>query len=263
MNQKQGKNKKRCLGGILLLLLIFAGCGKEAQETVEPHGKNRFAPIVIENVAVKNLAGILQEETGSIVVQIRTEYCVGSGVLWEITETEMILITAGHVLEGAESLNITFRSVQKEEEEEVTVALEGAQWELRQWESCDLGLIRIPLTVLPDILPEHCMRPAVERSAFDHLKNGDALVVVGSDREAAGSAFEGTLTDPWIYMEDYEQYMMLAHTYARPGMSGGAVFQENGCLVGILSGADQEGNLAMVPLPIILTELEAMDLWAE
>ena len=48
--------------------------------------------------------------------------------------------------------------------------------------------------------------------------------------------------------------MMLATTYAEPGMSGGGVFDEQGRLIGILSGADEQGNLAIVPLAFILRE---------
>ena len=77
---------------------------------------------------------------------------------------------------------------------------------------------------------------------------------MGCAEEVAGNAYEGTLTDSWIYIEDYGQYMMLGRTYAESGMSGGGVFDRYGRFIGILSGADERGNLAIVPLSIILSE---------
>ena len=39
------------------------------------------------------------------------------------------------------------------------------------------------------------------------------------------------------------------------GMSGGGVFDSNGHFIGILSGMDDQGHLAILPLSVILAQL--------
>jgi S1-C subfamily serine protease len=60
-------------------------------------------------------------------------------------------------------------------------------------------------------------------------------------------------------MEDYGQYMIWADAEVRPGMSGGGLLDQEGRLIGILSGGSQDGELAAVPLSLILQFMEDMD----
>ena len=62
------------------------------------------------------------------------------------------------------------------------------------------------------------------------------------------------VVDPWIYVEDFDQYMLLLQGLIAPGMSGGGAFTEDGVFVGILCGGDEEGKVAVVPYSMIETE---------
>ncbi len=213
------------------------------------HPNDLMAP---EDPANENLAGMLQEKAAGVVVQIRAEDRLGSGVIWMMNDEETIVVTAAHVIEGSHKIEVTLvdGSVIKSGDD-----ITGEkQWRIVLSETADLGFLILPTEQIPDEAVTVCRYAAVDKEAFDSLKSGDILIVMGSGEEVAGNAYEGSLTDPWIYMTDYSQYMMLAHTYAKPGMSGGGVFNMYGQFVGILSGADDSGNLAVVPLSIILTE---------
>ncbi len=212
----------------------------------------------------ENLAGALQEKASEVMVQIVNGNLLGSGVILRMDSEQVVIVTASHVLEGVKA--------QKENEvlegtEELKIKLvdgtvlvqeKGAkenEWQVRLSETSDLGFIMLPTGVMGEESLSVCRYVAVDKKAFDEMKAEDIILVMGSREEVAGNAYEGKLTEPWIYMEDYGQYMMLGRTYAKPGMSGGGVFDQRGRFIGILSGADEQGNLAIVPLSLVLAEL--------
>ena len=86
--------------------------------------------------------------------------------------------------------------------------------------------------------------------------SGDDIMILGSVEKVAEDVCKGIVADPWIYMSDYRQHMMLGIGTVRAGMSGGGVFDNSGRLIGILSGADLMGYLAIVPLSHIMAELQ-------
>ena len=73
---------------------------------------------------------------------------------------------------------------------------------------------------------------------------------IGADGELI--RYDGDILEPWIYMEDYGQYMIWAQAEIRPGMSGGALFDDGGYFIGILSGGNGDGELSAVPLSLII-----------
>ena len=74
---------------------------------------------------------------------------------------------------------------------------------------------------------------------------------MGSIEEAADRAYEGSVAEPWIYIEDFDNYMLLCHAYAIPGVSGGGVFTQEGILVGILCGGNEADQVAVLPWSVM------------
>ena len=196
----------------------------------------------------ENLAGMLQEHASGVVVRIKTDRLIGSGIIWTMNSDYITVITAAHVLDGADLLEITFIDGVSIRDNE------AHSWKWSCCEDTDLAFIQIPISEVSDETLEECRYVAVDTEIFDGMTAGDRILVIGSTDAVAANAYEGTLTEAWIYMEDYQQYMMLGKTYAKPGMSGGGVFNQQGYFVGILSGADEDGNLAVVPLSLIWAE---------
>lgn len=264
------KHKKIIL--ILLTLTVFImGCSADlSDETFHPNETFR-----VTNPENENLAGLLQEKAGGAMVQISTDKVTGSGCIWSMNEEKTVIVTAGHVLEGAEEVQLTFidgTDVNSAEEDVKSAAggiksvVENAKsaagenaWQWKVAEYCDLGWIILSTELISPDTRAACCYVATDKEIFDAMKAEDIILVMGSLRGTAESAYEGKLIDPWIYMEDYAQYMMLGVDWQgidQPGMSGSGVFNSQGYLIGVLSGADEKGNLAIVPLSLILSEWE-------
>ena len=97
---------------------------------------------------------------------------------------------------------------------------------------------------------------ATDRERFDQLEVYEDVWMYGGDNTKPIYAF---VVNPWIYVEDFEQYMLLLQGLPEPGMSGGGAFTEDGVFLGILCGADEEGKVAVVPYSIIESERAGLD----
>lgn len=266
---------------ILAAVVLLNGCGKqENSETVENAEPERMAALhcLPNNIfqAVdpenENLAELLQENASGVIVGIRSGELYGSGVIFQMTEEEMVIVTASHVIAShvtlAHGISLQTDSAQMSFNQTVTegdalqvtlidgTVLEdnGENWHISISKEYDLGFLRIPADEIPSQVYESCRYAATDKKAFDSLAADDRILIMGSADGIAANAYEGRLVEPWIYLEDYGQYMMLAEGYARPGMSGGGIFDSQGYFIGILSGVNEQGILAVLPLSIIQSE---------
>ena len=64
--------------------------------------------------------------------------------------------------------------------------------------------------------------------------------------------YEGTVEDPYKYIEDFDAYMLYGHGFAKSGMSGGGAFDGRGFLIGMTTGGTLQNETASVPLPDII-----------
>lgn len=271
MNREMNKRKH---GAALLILMIFLlgciGCGQQenlreksadgergqwaesedADGTSLPQeGETRsvaVAPLLEwEDPEAENLAGMLQDTCGGMMVQLTIGRFTGSGVICGAEEDSLVIVTAGHVLvDAAEGIQITF--VDGWETKAVDVFLS---------ELADLAVLKVPLEEIPVTHLEKYMTANMDKSGYDNLQTEDGCIVMGSRSGVAEDAYEGSVLEPWIYMEDYGQYMIWVKAAGKPGMSGGGLFDRQGHLLGILSGVSGDGEWAAVPLALVLTEL--------
>lgn len=235
---------------IVIICLLLSGCGRESSEgpPVREDVVLQEMPLIqSEDPENENLAGLLQENGGGMMVQIGAGSQLGSGVIYGTEEGKLLVLTAAHVLEAAgDSVRVTFAD-----------GLSVVCGDFISFASADVGLIRVDGADIPEERLEHYCRAAVEKESFDAVKPGDGCIVMGSRTDVAAEAYEGTLLDSWIYMEDYEQYMMWVKAEGKAGMSGGGLFDSQGHFLGILSGVNGEGELAVVPLSLIRAALDA------
>lgn len=203
----------------LMVLLTLTGCGNK-EETGEP-------------------------AVPAYLVRIAAETVNGSGVLYSMNDDFLCIMTAAHMAEHAPeaggALTLMFCD-----------GWETVSSDLMICEFADLALVRISVK---DISPEHlemyqCVQ--TDKESFDQLRAEDYCAAVGYVGVAEMVRSEGCILEPWIYMEDYGQYMIWADAGIWPGMSGGGLFDRDGCLIGILSGGSEDNELAAVPLSLIL-----------
>lgn len=172
----------------------------------------------------------------------------GSGVILASEEDALWVVTAGHVLERAGA------------EHPVKVAFgDGSIVECQRYElvrDADLAFLCILKEGLPEKL-KACPAAETDKESYDALEGGEAVCLTGY-WDGRLSAFSGVLSEPWIYVEDFEQYMMAAVCEMEYGMSGGGLYDEAGHLIGIACGGNGQGELAAVPLHVVRARFEEL-----
>lgn len=184
--------------------------------------------------------GSASVEALSPIVRISAGEIAGSGVIYEKKEDYLVIVTAGHVLQSAtDSVEVIFEDGSVTESSFYVIS-----------NSSDVAFIRVETD-------KQYSAVSIDKEAFDSLSAGEKLIMQGSNSDGEMEEISGTLIYPWIFAEDFNQYMMLIRGEILPGMSGGAVFDEAGCFVGILCGTNEElREVAAVPLSIIMAEYE-------
>ena len=227
--KKKRKNRVKMLAVTMSCLLFFTGCAEKKTEIAEP-------PVQTEQKLTETDQRILKS-----VVQIQAGDLQGSGVIYDEDDNEILIATAGHVL--------------AHDNGEILVTLpDGTQVAASGTEtvnSCDLAFLWVNRDNLTEEAWKACLPVQTDREAFDALKEYDDVWMYGGESGVPVYAF---VVDPWIYVEDFEQYMLLLQGLMVPGMSGGGAFTEDGVFVGILCGADEEGKVAVVPYSMVETE---------
>lgn len=274
----RGENRRRNIV-LMIILLLLAGCGRPDQtvlpseepgvqtvmsseepgiqtvlpmeesgvQTVEePVPMIAVAPLLTwEDSDSENLAGMLQRECSGMMVRLEAGQHLGSGVIFSADESTLVIVTASHVLTDAGgSVKITFVDGWVAESDDYLL-----------WEQSDLAIVRLAMEQIPEERLKEYRLANIDSDAYDQLQEGDGCIVMGSRSGVAEEAYEGTVLEPWIYMEDYEHYMIWVKAYGKPGMSGGGLFDRQGHFLGILSGISEDEEWAVVPLALLLENL--------
>lgn len=250
----RGNNRKKNIV-LMTVLLLLAGCGCSTQTALppeEPGGQAveehviSVAPLLIwEDPDNENLAGMLQRECSGMMVQLEAGQYLGSGVIYSTDENTLVIVTASHVLADAGgSVKVTFVDGWVAESDDCLL-----------WERSDLAVVRLATEQIPEERWKEYRLVNVDRDAYDKLQEGDGCIVMGSRSGVGEEAYEGTVLEPWIYMEDYGHYMIWVKAYGKPGMSGGGLFDQQGHFLGILSGIGEDDEWAVVPLALLLEVL--------
>ncbi len=216
------------------------GCTKENEE-LEERSMPVNSTIYVDNPINENMAGMLQDVTKGASVQIYMNQVGGSGVIWRQEEEQLVIVTAAHVLaEDSGQVQITFADGYSVESSEYTIEA-----------SADVAFVYVPVEKIPQECINAYCRVNVDKGKYDEITSGDIVIACGSVSEPGGEAYEGILIENWIWIEDFNQYMMLAKLVVESGMSGGAVFDEEGYFLGILCGVNENNEAAILPLVII------------
>lgn len=247
---------------LCLLLSILSGCtGKEepgaGADRVTEAEDNRKEPAVavrpmellrFEDPDNENLADMLQRSAGGMMVQLQAGGLLGSGVICGTEEDRLLILTAAHVLEEAEdAVAVTFVD-----------GLRVSTDDFACFETGDFAVVRISGGDVPEDTLEQCLYANIDKDSLDAATSGQGCIVMGSRSGVAAEAYEGVILDHWIFMKDYGQYMIWVKAEGKQGMSGGGLFDRQGHFLGIISGGNEDGELAVVPLSLILAEVELL-----
>ncbi len=234
------KDKVNCLIIAVLVILGLSGCNKDVEVISEFQSNENFT---VENPEDTNIADLLQRTASETTVRITADTLYGSGIIYKMDMESIVIVTAAHVIENAQNVQVKFI-------DGTTVICSN----IMVSNSSDVGFLKLETSSLPKDCLETCKYVSTDKESFDKLQAGDGIIVMGSIDDVAANAYEGEIIDTWIYTEDFQQYMMIGKTYALSGMSGGGVFDPNGLFIGILCGGNEENDIAILPLSIIVTE---------
>ena len=229
-------------------MLLFSGCGQNGTGDVGtattgaqlPEGETTATEWQLPAETEQKLTETDLTVRKSL-VEIQAGDLLGSGVIYDEEENALLIATAGHVL--------------AHDTGEILVTLpDGTQVTATGTEtadSCDLAFVWVDKAGLSEEARKACLPVQTDRQVFDALKEYDDVWMYGGEDGMPVYAF---VVDPWIYVEDFGQDMLLLQGIAEPGMSGGGVFSEDGVFLGIICGADEEGKVAVVPYSMVQTE---------
>ena len=96
-------NLKKCYAGIFFLCsILLMSCGKKEKEPPKNLSMESETMADEERVEETNPKSDLQQ----CVIQVQTGTQLGSGILWEKHESEWIVVTAAHVVEGMQEAEV-------------------------------------------------------------------------------------------------------------------------------------------------------------
>lgn len=180
----------------------------------------------------------------------------GSGIIIDQTDTELIIATNNHVVEGTETLTIGFTNA------DGTAAGGGSWWDngnlveaqVRGTDpASDLAVVAVNLSDIPDNIQKNIK--IAEIGTMDTVSVGTQVVAIGNALGYGQSATSG-------YVSALNQSDAYIQTDAaiNPGNSGGALLNMQGEVIGInsakIASADVEGMGFAIPVSMAVPILE-------
>lgn len=236
--------KRECLLGVILVCLLFTACGPGNSSKIKGEELPEGTVEVTESLEYTEFSEVPQASVNlaQSIIQVQTDTRLGSGILWEKKDNNWIVVTAAHVVEGLQEAEVYLV-----QEEKILTA------RVTEVNGLDLAFLTVPTSFL-DEATEEKYQPitAMTNSREDKPR----VFAVGYNPYGELCEYAGMVIDEWIYVEDFDNYMLLCDCGAEAGMSGGAVVTADGKLVGLVCGENEKGYLAALPVGVIKSEYQ-------
>lgn len=205
-----------------MIALLGTGCGKAP--SIEAETESSAADLTLED----SLKGAM--------VQIVSGSNMGSGVIYTETETDWVIVTAGHVLEEEKSAYVTFYNDA------------GCRCDrICSIDDSDLAFLFVEKEKTAGEKKSRLHSVTLDKEAYDGLQIGEPVVAVASYRGIGEDICDGEVKEKWIYAEDLQEMIILLDMKCFPGMSGGGVFDLEGHFMGIICSVGEENKTAVIP----------------
>ena len=166
----------------------------------------------------------------------------GSGVIWDAAEEGIIIVSSRHLLEEGELLRVVFP--------------DGSVTDGKTEGICrvkDIGFASVPGELLEkenkdssDAADKPMLAVSLHQRIFDTLDTESELVVLGCSEDGVGNEIRyAALKDKAWFREEFGSDIMVLECEAKPGMSGGGVFDGSGNFVGMLAGGSGNNAAAL------------------
>ena len=180
--------------------------------------ENTLPSIVsITNMSVQEVqnffGGISQQESES----------AGSGIIISQNDSELLVVTNNHVVEGSDTLTVTFNDGNS-----VEAQIKGTD------SARDLAVVAVPLDKISDDTMNAIKVATLGDS--DSLKVGEPAIAIGNALGYGQSVTSGIVSATERTLDGYEGGTLIQTDAAiNPGNSGGALLNANGEVIGINS----------------------------
>lgn len=259
----------------ILLIVIFISCFPlklEAAEVEPPGSLKTLGPLIQATSFQDEYTGNVRyggactkviermdtaaafENIQSCIVKINVDGYYGSGIIWDMEEDYIIIASNKHLLEKwSEEGYLTLEGQLRIPAEIVKIS-----------DEYDLGFIKAEISTVgyeEAVLLNEVRKDA---AAYHNLQAGDVVFNAGilekteTLENMVSIWYEGTVASPWWYIEEFDSYMLYAFCYAKPGMSGGGMFDGYGNFVGMVSGGTGGDESIAIPVSVMIDEYEAI-----
>ncbi|MBQ7775507.1 MAG: trypsin-like peptidase domain-containing protein [Lachnospiraceae bacterium] len=227
-----------CIVAWVMLSCVACG-GKHAEGQLQSSVETNHQENTEVSQAVSDTLAINKPEDNHLkcLVQIQTDVRLGSGILWDRQKDVWTFVTAAHVVEGAKQAEVCFVPENKKYSARVYIV-----------KGVDLAFLQVDVARLEDDIKDNY---AMCISVDTEVRSGETVSAMGYSASGERKSYTGTVQEPWIYVEDFDNYMLLCEVEAEAGMSGGGVFTKDGEIAGIICGENDAGQLAVLPTIVI------------
>ena len=179
--------------------------------------ENTLPSIVsITNMSVQEVqnffGGISQQESES----------AGSGIIISQNDSELLVVTNNHVVEGSDTLTVTFNDGNS-----VEAQIKGTD------SARDLAVVAVPLDKISDDTMNAIKVATLGDS--DSLKVGDPAIAIGNALGYGQSVTTGIVSATGRTIDGFDGEYIQTDAAINPGNSGGALLNANGEVIGINS----------------------------
>ena len=189
--------------------------------------------VSITNMSVQQVqdffGGIRQQESKS----------AGSGIIISQNDTELLIVTNNHVVEGSETLTVTFV-----DETSVEALIKGTD------SARDLAVVAVPLEKIPDETMDAIKLATLCDS--DGIKVGEPAIAIGNALGYGQSVTMGIVSATERTISGYDGTYIQTDAAIKPGNSGGALLNINGEVIGInsvkINASEVEGMGFAIPI---------------
>lgn len=194
---------------------------------------------------IKN--GIVQIEVEVPMSAENATTMVGSGVVLEITEEYIDIVTASHVVEETAKPLVYFY--------DGSLAYGSV---LAYGKESDIAFVRVEARDLSEGIGEQLSAvKCADNTAYDNLPIGAEMFLVGSVSKVAGNIESGVIEEKSRFVELFQNHMLLCEATVIGGMSGGGAFYIDGNLIGVIVGTNGSEAVS-VAIPDVMAEYRSL-----
>lgn len=156
----------------------------------------------------------------------------GSGIIVGQSDTELLIVTNNHVIEGAETVTVTFSDATPEDSSD-DISVDGLVKGARP--DNDLAVIAVPLEYIPEEVLSYIKIASLGNS--DELKVGEGTIAIGNALGYGQSVTTGCVSalNRQVTIENLTLNMIQTDAAINSGNSGGALLNMKGEVIGINS----------------------------